>query len=131
MEGNYLMEEENTLINLIRNSENAKSVLGLAKDLKEEGNTLFKQRKVDDALEKYGHTGVILARFGFVEEKDRVELHELPICILLNFVACLSKKKEFIQVGQICSIILDFKPNNIKAFFRRVLCHNLHVSRII
>ncbi|KAL2905336.1 Protein PHOX3, partial [Bienertia sinuspersici] len=46
---------------LIRNSENAISVLGLAKDIKEEGDTLFKQRKVDDALEKYGYARVILA----------------------------------------------------------------------
>ncbi|KAL2925567.1 Peptidyl-prolyl cis-trans isomerase FKBP62 [Bienertia sinuspersici] len=67
------------------------------------------------------YAGVILARFDFVEEKDRAEFHDLAIFILLNSVACLCKKKEFIQVGQICSVILDFKPNNIKAFFRRAL----------
>ncbi|KAL2930354.1 Protein TANC1 [Bienertia sinuspersici] len=30
----------------------------LVRELKEEGNSLYKQRKVDDALEKYGYIGV-------------------------------------------------------------------------
>lgn len=55
-----LMEEDECLIELISNSRNSRGVLNVAKELKDEGTNLFiKQRKIDDALEKYGYAGII------------------------------------------------------------------------
>ncbi|KAL2899030.1 70 kDa peptidyl-prolyl isomerase [Bienertia sinuspersici] len=45
----------------------------------------------------------------------------LAICILMNSDVCFSKKKEFVQVGQICSVVLEFDPNNVKAMFKRAV----------
>lgn len=50
-----------------------------------------------------------------------VECFDLAICILLNSAACFSKKNEFEQVGRICSIILEFSPDDVKALFRRAM----------
>ncbi|KAL2922118.1 Peptidyl-prolyl cis-trans isomerase FKBP62 [Bienertia sinuspersici] len=76
---------------------------------------------MDDALEQYGYAQLILARYNFVKENDRIEFLKLAICILMNSAVCFSKKKEFVQVGQICSIVLEFNPNNVKAMFKRVV----------
>lgn len=69
-----LMDGDKFLINLISNLKNSKGVLGLVKDLKEEGNFVFMQRKIDDALEKYGYAGIVLARCELVEEKEMLAI---------------------------------------------------------
>ncbi|KAL2923637.1 Brain-specific angiogenesis inhibitor 1-associated protein 2, partial [Bienertia sinuspersici] len=61
-EGENLTESNEVLLGLISNSSDSKDVLRLSKELKEEGNILFKQRKIEDALENYGYVGVILTR---------------------------------------------------------------------
>lgn len=76
---------------------------------------------IQETLEKYGYAGLILVRFVFELEEDMIKFFELANCILLNLDACFNKKKEFEQVGYICTIILEFNPNNIKALFRRAL----------
>lgn len=117
MEGGNLMDEDEFLLGSISNSGDSKGVLRLSKELKEDGNLRFKQRNFNDAFEKYGYSSVILARYEFEDEKDMVECFDLAICILLNSTACFSKKEEFEHVGRICTIILDFSPENVKALF--------------
>ncbi|XP_056690233.1 peptidyl-prolyl cis-trans isomerase FKBP65-like [Spinacia oleracea] len=119
IEGDNLKEEDEILISLILESEIPREVLDLAKGPKEEGNLLFKSGSIKDALEKYGYAGLILARYIFYLEEDRIKFFELANCILLNLAACFNKRKEFELVGYIFSIILEYNPNNVKALFRR------------
>ncbi|KAL2934474.1 Peptidyl-prolyl cis-trans isomerase FKBP62 [Bienertia sinuspersici] len=99
----------------------SRKVLDLAKEMKEKGNSCFKERKFENALEMYGYAETILARFQFEDEIDRIEFCELAICILLNSTACFTKLNEFERVGQVCSIVLEFQPNNVKVMYRRAV----------
>ena len=92
------MEEDKDLLEIISASNNPKGVLDFAKEMKEEGNSLFKKGRFDDALEKYGYAGLILGCFEFAKE-DRNEFFELASCALLNSAACFSKMQQFEQVG--------------------------------
>lgn len=95
LEGDNLVEDDEFWLDLISDSMDSKKVLELAKEMKEKGNSYFKERKFEDALEMYGYAEVILARFKFEEEYDRTEFCDLAICILLNSSACFSRLKEF------------------------------------
>ncbi|KAL2900298.1 Peptidyl-prolyl cis-trans isomerase FKBP62, partial [Bienertia sinuspersici] len=97
----------------------SKGILGITSKLKEAGNSLFKKGQLEDALEKYGYAMVILAHYQFEEECDKLEYLKLAICTLMNSALCFSKKKEFVEVGKICSIVLEFHPYNVKAMYRR------------
>ncbi|KAL2937701.1 Peptidyl-prolyl cis-trans isomerase FKBP62 [Bienertia sinuspersici] len=77
--------------------------------------------KIDNALEIYGYAKAILARYKFEEEENLSEFCELALCILLNSTTCFSRQNEYVQVGQLCSIILDFQPNNVKVMYRRAM----------
>ncbi|KAL2902100.1 Mitochondrial import receptor subunit TOM70 [Bienertia sinuspersici] len=59
--------------------------------MKEKGNSLFKSRQIDNALEMYGYAEAVLAQYEFEEEEDIAEFCDLALCILLNSTACLSK----------------------------------------
>lgn len=115
-----LLEEDKDFLELLSASNDPKGVLQLAKDMKEEGNVLFKKGNFDDALEKYGYAGIVLGCFDFGDE-DRHDFFELATCVLLNGAACLSKKQDFEQVGFICTLILDLNPKHVKALFRRAM----------
>ncbi|XP_021835304.2 70 kDa peptidyl-prolyl isomerase-like [Spinacia oleracea] len=110
-EGDNIKEEDEILISLIVESESSREVLDLSKGLKEEGNLLFKSGSKEDALEKYGYAGLILAWYVFYLEEDR--------SILLDLAACFNKRNEFELIGYICSIILEFNPNSVKNLFGR------------
>ncbi|KAL2903902.1 70 kDa peptidyl-prolyl isomerase [Bienertia sinuspersici] len=119
--GDDVLDEDELFLNLISTSEDSRRVLDLAQELKEKGNSLLKQGHMDDALEQYGYAQLILARYNFVKENDRIEFLKLAICILISSAVCFSKKKEFVQVGQTCSVVLEFDPNNVKAMFKRAV----------
>ncbi|KAL2926880.1 Peptidyl-prolyl cis-trans isomerase PASTICCINO1 [Bienertia sinuspersici] len=89
--------------------------------MKEKGNSYFKERKFENALEMYGYAETILTRFKFEDEIDRIVFCDLAICILLNSTACFTRLKEFERVGQVCSIVLEFQPNNVKAMYKRAV----------
>ncbi|KAL2905557.1 Protein TANC1 [Bienertia sinuspersici] len=82
--GDDVLDDDELFLNLISISEDSRRVLNLAQELKEKGNTLFKQGHMDDALEQYGYAQLILARYNFVKENDRIEFLKLAICILMN-----------------------------------------------
>lgn len=58
--GDNLGEEERDFLELLSASDDPRGVIGLATEMQEEGNTLFKEGRFDDALERYGYAGVIL-----------------------------------------------------------------------
>ncbi|KAL2923184.1 Peptidyl-prolyl cis-trans isomerase FKBP65 [Bienertia sinuspersici] len=115
------MEEDESILNLLSQSNDSKGILGIAFDLKEAGNSLLKKGQLEDALEKYGYAMAILAHYQFEEESDKLEFLKLAICTLMNSVLYFSKKKEFVEVGKIYSIVLEFDPYNGKAMYRRAM----------
>lgn len=119
-EGDSHLEGDKNFLELILASNDPKGVRDLAKEMKEEWNTLLKKGRFDDALEKYGFTGFVLSCFEFGEE-DRKDLFELAFCALLNSATCLSKKREFEQAGLLCTLILEYNPKYVKALFRRAM----------
>uniref|UniRef100_A0A803NDE1 Uncharacterized protein n=1 Tax=Chenopodium quinoa TaxID=63459 RepID=A0A803NDE1_CHEQI len=88
-EGDNLNEEDKHFINFISNSNTPKDVLNLVKEMKEEGNELYKQRSFDEALEKYGFAGVILSRIALELEEDIRLFHDLARCTLLNLAGVI------------------------------------------
>ncbi|KAL2904805.1 Bicyclogermacrene synthase [Bienertia sinuspersici] len=93
-----LMEEDDFRLGLLSDSMNPKKVLKIARDMKEEGNSFFRLWKVEDALEIYGYAETILVKSKFEEEVDKIEI----------------SLKEFEQVGQYCTTILDSSQNMSK-----------------
>ncbi|KAL2901763.1 Peptidyl-prolyl cis-trans isomerase FKBP62 [Bienertia sinuspersici] len=116
-----LMNEDGFTLDLLSNSMNPKEVLTIVRDMKEEGNSFFRLEKFDDALERYGYAEIILVKSKFEEKVVKLEMWNLSLCILQNISSCFSKLKEFEQVGEICTTILDFQPKNVKAMYRRAM----------
>ncbi|KAL2937267.1 70 kDa peptidyl-prolyl isomerase [Bienertia sinuspersici] len=118
-DGSNLANEDSDLFGFISNLENPKGVLENSRNLKDEGNTSFKEGDFDNALEKYSLSCVFLSCLALQEEDTRSSFSQLTSTVLLNMAASLLKKKEFEHVGQLCSIVLNYYPNNVKALFRR------------
>ncbi|KAL2927315.1 70 kDa peptidyl-prolyl isomerase [Bienertia sinuspersici] len=117
--GSNLENEDSDLFGFISNLENPKGVLENSRNLKDEGNTSFKEGDFDNALEKYSLSCVLLSCLALQEEDTRSSFSQLASTVLLNTAASLLKKKEFEHVGQLCSIVLNYYPNNVAALFRR------------
>ncbi|KAL2892175.1 70 kDa peptidyl-prolyl isomerase [Bienertia sinuspersici] len=77
--------------------------------------------EVDEALEKYRFAGVFLTCLEVKKEDDKVAFFALASNITLNMAMCFLKKKELLQVGQLCTMVLNFDSQNVKALFRRSL----------
>lgn len=103
--GDNLLEEDKEFLELLSASNDPRGVIEFTKEMKEEGNTLFKEGSFDDALERYGYAGIVLGCFEFGEE-DRQDFFELETYVLLNRAACFNKKQEFEQVRLVCTLIL-------------------------
>ncbi|KAL2935766.1 Peptidyl-prolyl cis-trans isomerase FKBP62 [Bienertia sinuspersici] len=120
IEGENLDREDvGCLFDYISTLENPKGILEHVKECKDEGNLAFKKGDVDGALEKYGFGGVFLTWVVIKREEDKAIFLDLASSILLNMAACMLKKKEFMQAGQLCTVVLDYNPANVKALFRR------------
>ncbi|KAL2933385.1 Peptidyl-prolyl cis-trans isomerase FKBP65 [Bienertia sinuspersici] len=112
-------EDVGCLFEYISTFENPKGILEHVKECKDEGNLVCKKGDVDGALEKYGFGGVFLTRAAIKREEDKAIFLDLASSILLNMAACMLKKKEFMQAGQLCTVVLDYNSANVKALFRR------------
>ncbi|KAL2900021.1 Peptidyl-prolyl cis-trans isomerase D [Bienertia sinuspersici] len=114
-----LENEDSDLFGFISNLENPKGVLEHSRKLKDEGNSSFKEGNFDSAFEKYSLSCVFLSCLALQEEVARNSFLQLATSLILNMAASLLKKKEFEHVGHLCSIVLNYNPNNVKALFRR------------
>ncbi|KAL2938701.1 70 kDa peptidyl-prolyl isomerase, partial [Bienertia sinuspersici] len=117
--GSNLENEDSDLFGFISNLENPKGVLENSRNLEDEGNISFKEGDFDIALEKYSLSCVFLSCLALQKEDARSSFSQLASSVVLNMAASLLKKKEFEHVGQLCSIVLNYNPNNVKALFRR------------
>ncbi|KAL2922703.1 Peptidyl-prolyl cis-trans isomerase FKBP62 [Bienertia sinuspersici] len=120
-DGSTLEKEDAGLFEYISKLENPGEVLDHSKRFKEEGNSSFKEGDIDGALEKYGLSSVFLSCVVFNVECDRTSFFQLANSIILNMAASLLKKKDFMQAGLLCSLVLNYNPENVKALFRRAI----------
>ncbi|KAL2935035.1 Peptidyl-prolyl cis-trans isomerase FKBP62, partial [Bienertia sinuspersici] len=118
-DGSNLENEDYDLFGFVSSLENPKDVLKYSRNFKDEGNSSFKKGDFDGALEKYSLSCVFVSCLALQEEETRTSFSQLASSVVLNMVASMLKKKEFKNVGQLCSIVLDHHPNNVKALFRR------------
>ncbi|KAL2902885.1 Peptidyl-prolyl cis-trans isomerase FKBP62 [Bienertia sinuspersici] len=118
-DGSKLENEDYDLFRFISSLENPRDVLKYSRNFKDEGNSSFKEGDFDGALEKYSLSCVFLSCLALQEEEARSSFLQLASSVVLNMAASLLKKKEFKNVGQLCSIVLDHHPKNVKALFRR------------
>ncbi|KAL2906226.1 Peptidyl-prolyl cis-trans isomerase FKBP62, partial [Bienertia sinuspersici] len=118
-DGSNLENEDYDLFGFVLSLENPKDVLNYSRNFKDEGNSSFKKGDFDGALEKYSLSCVFLSYLALQEEEARTSFSQLASSVVLNMAASMLKKKEFNNVGQLCSIILGHHPNNVKALLRR------------
>ncbi|KAI8921349.1 hypothetical protein DFJ77DRAFT_425751 [Powellomyces hirtus] len=100
---------------------------------KEEGGTLYKQGKYEEALAKYTRALTLLeslsmssivqdmARPGGAkhEEIDLATLNQLTLTCRLNYAACKLKLEDYEPVIAQCTEVLKTDSDNVKALFRR------------
>ncbi|KAK9503650.1 hypothetical protein O3M35_010166 [Rhynocoris fuscipes] len=94
--------------------------------LKEEGNQLFKAGKYKEAADKYSLAIGYLDQLMLGEKPGDVEwkqLNDKKLPILLNYAQCKLSLKEYYEVIEHCSTVLQYDPENIKALFRRGKAH--------
>ncbi|XP_040994808.1 peptidyl-prolyl cis-trans isomerase FKBP42-like [Juglans microcarpa x Juglans regia] len=95
--------------------------IGAADRRKMDGNALFKEEKLEDAMQQYE---MAIAYMGddfmfqlFGKYRDMALAVKNPCH--LNMAACLIKLQRFDEAIMQCSIVLAEEENNVKALFRR------------
>ncbi|XP_064612175.1 AH receptor-interacting protein-like isoform X2 [Liolophura sinensis] len=81
--------------------------------LREEGNTLYKNKQYDEAVEKYTKAIGILEQLLLREkpgDEAWVKLNELKVPLLLNFAQCKLVQKDYYPVIEHTSTVLDQQP---------------------
>ena len=90
--------------------------------LKEAGNKLYEEKEYAKAAELY------FEALCYVEEQLMREKRDSPgwwsevekkVPLLLNYAQCKLLLKEYTEAIRQCSTVIDYKPNNVKAYFRR------------
>jgi len=90
--------------------------------LKEEGNSLYKANKIEEASEKYRLAVGMLEQLMLREKPQDEEWRELrnqKIPLLLNFAQCKLCQKDFYSAIEHCTEVIEADPENVKAFYRR------------
>ncbi|KAL2944533.1 Peptidyl-prolyl cis-trans isomerase D, partial [Bienertia sinuspersici] len=118
-DGSNLESEDAELYDYISSLKNPKDVLFHCSNLKEEGNSSFKEGDLNGALEKYSLSMVFLSCLVLSEVDVRISFSQLATSVVLNMAASFLKKKEFRQGGHFCSIVLNHNPDNVKVLFRK------------
>ncbi|KAJ8428140.1 hypothetical protein Cgig2_011513 [Carnegiea gigantea] len=90
-----------------------------AKELKEEGNTLYKSKAYQSAINRYDKAFQYLCLIVPENEHDEKLIEELAIQINLNIATCWLKLKEFELAKRQCDVVMNFDSFNVNARFRR------------
>lgn len=86
---------------------------------KEGGNDLFKSGKYQRAAKKYDKAADYVGKEGSFGDEEIKQVKALRVQCWLNGAACSLKLNQFKEAIQLCSKVLDFEFNNVKALFRR------------
>jgi len=104
----------------------AEEKLGSVPQLKVEGNLLFGRKEYNAAGEKYREALGRLEQLMLREkpgEADWEELLQLKLPLLLNLAQCRLSLQDFYPVIEHCDEVLQHRPDNVKALFRRGKAH--------
>ncbi|KAL2895805.1 Peptidyl-prolyl cis-trans isomerase FKBP65 [Bienertia sinuspersici] len=94
---------------------------------KQEGKALFQAGKFWLASNKYEKAAKCIEfNHSFSEEEKRLGKALLVSCNLNN-AACKLKLEDYVGAAELCTKVLEFDPDNIKALFRRTQAY-LHTS---
>ncbi|XP_021740866.1 70 kDa peptidyl-prolyl isomerase-like [Chenopodium quinoa] len=93
----------------------------MAKVLKEEGNTHFKEGEVVLARAKYDRGLKFLCFVLPQDEDDRALLWNLAISLELNLAACALKVRDYEHTKELCLLVIMLDGNNHKALYRKAL----------
>ena len=96
--------------------------LEMVQNYKNKGTDLFKQLKLDFAINRFEKAVELLNDFGSVEELPVSLLDQHNLLNLqchLNLGACYLKKEDFEKVVSYCSKAIDVDDTNVKGLFRR------------
>jgi AH receptor-interacting protein len=94
--------------------------------LKESGNRLYKEGKIEEASALYGKAIYLLEQLQLKEKPGEEEWKELEgqkLPLLSNFAQCRLTLKDYYSCIKHTTEILEKDPKNIKAFFRRGKSH--------
>ncbi|KAK9675438.1 hypothetical protein RND81_11G007100 [Saponaria officinalis] len=117
---NCLENEDWEMISCFMNGDG--SPLSIIHDLKDKGNVLFKQNCFEVDGSCYDRACKILSFIVVsLENYDAKSCSDLAVSLSLNLTACALKVQEHEMARDICSMILSYFPENIKALFRRAL----------
>lgn len=95
--------------------------------LREEGNRLYREGDYVKAAEKYAEALGCLENLLLHEKPNSAEWLELDgdkIPFLLNFAQCKLHMKEYYQVIEHTTTVLEREDDNVKALFRRAKAHS-------
>ncbi|XP_021771204.1 70 kDa peptidyl-prolyl isomerase-like [Chenopodium quinoa] len=114
-------EELSGILNFMMQFGEPDDLLQMCVNMKEEGNLLFKKNLYDEALSMYDKATKLLC-FALIEnEEQNSRFFDLAISLNLNLALCAFKLNLFAQGRELCSIVLNFYPANVKALYRRAL----------
>uniref|UniRef100_A0A6J0TGX7 peptidylprolyl isomerase n=1 Tax=Pogona vitticeps TaxID=103695 RepID=A0A6J0TGX7_9SAUR len=92
----------------------------------QEGNELYKEGKVQEAAAKYYDAIACLKNLQMKEQPgspDWIQLDQQITPLLLNYCQCKLLNKEYYEVLDHCSSILNKYEDNVKAYFKRAKAH--------
>ncbi len=104
-----------------------KEKLKNAPQLKEEGNTLYKEGDYESASGKYFEALGYLESLSIKEKPQSEEwnrLEELKVPLLLNYSQCQLLMGEYAEVIRQTTKVLEYDANCVKALFRRGKAHS-------
>lgn len=90
--------------------------------LKEQGNKLYREGKIDKACELYFEALCYVEEALMREKPESFEWKnqvEKKIPLLLNYAQCKLLMEDYVETIRQCSAVIVYDPSNVKAFFRR------------
>lgn len=90
-----------------------------SKQKKEQGNSLFKVGKYQRAAKKYEKAAKYIEHDSSFSAEEKKQSKVLKVSCNLNHAACCLKLKDFKEAVKLCSKVLEFESQNVKALYRR------------
>eukprot|EP00002_Diphylleia_rotans_P029753 TRINITY_DN6076_c0_g2_i2.p1 TRINITY_DN6076_c0_g2~~TRINITY_DN6076_c0_g2_i2.p1 ORF type:complete len:525 (+),score=150.96 TRINITY_DN6076_c0_g2_i2:764-2338(+) len=99
----------------------------LVKINKDEGNSLFRDGNVEQALQRYVKALTHTDKFFDLSEEDKKEVADMRLSLYLNISQCYLKLDKYPRVIDNCTQALAIQPTSVKALFRRAQAY-LHTK---
>jgi len=104
-------------------NKNLDSVIDVAKEIKEIGNTFFKEKEFAKALKKYKKALRYIERLreelGSTEDDEEAKIRTVQVPITLNISLMHFKLKDYENASNMAGQVIEVDPSNPKAYYRR------------